>query len=186
MESAAAVVGGNDLAAFIQVTDIDQLGVGKQGGAAAEHFYHAQMLQRAEEAGESDLLGIGEGFGTPKHQDAMIVDGGGDRFDGARVELLAGHLGAEIVEGFKDQAQAVTSGKLNKCVARFKCAYTPFSPTPQPREKDDRASYPRAWSRSRIKSSTDSSPTDKRITSGPAPAAKSCSSFNWRWVVEAG
>ena len=83
-------------------------------------------------------------------------------------------------------AQAVTSGKLNKCVARFKCAYTPFSPTPQPREKDDRASYPRAWSRSRIKSSTDSSPTDKRITSGPAPAAKSCSSFNWRWVVEAG
>ena len=43
-----------------------------------------------------------------------------------------------------------------------------------------------AWSRSAIRSSTDSIPTDRRTTSGPAPAARRSSSLSCRWVVEAG
>jgi formate/nitrite transporter FocA (FNT family) len=44
----------------------------------------------------------------------------------------------------------------------------------------------RACSRSAMMSLTSSMPTDRRTTSGPAPAATCCSSVSWRWVVEAG
>ena len=44
----------------------------------------------------------------------------------------------------------------------------------------------RACSKSAIKSSADSIPTESRITSGPAPAVSLCSSLSCRWVVEAG
>src|SRR4029078_11454169 len=41
-------------------------------------------------------------------------------------------------------------------------------------------------SRSQIRSSTDSVPTDSRTVPGPTPAARSSSSLNWRCVVLAG
>src|SRR4029077_12546167 len=41
-------------------------------------------------------------------------------------------------------------------------------------------------SRSQIRSSTDSVPTDSRTVPGPTPAARSSSSLSWRWVVLAG
>ena len=43
-----------------------------------------------------------------------------------------------------------------------------------------------AWSRSAMRSSASRCPTDRRTTSGPAPAATRCSSVSWRCVVEAG
>jgi hypothetical protein len=48
------------------------------------------------------------------------------------------------------------------------------------------ATAARASSRSRTMSSADSKPMESRTTSGPAPAARRCSSLNCRWVVEAG
>src|SRR5262245_21451597 len=42
----------------------------------------------------------------------------------------------------------------------------------------------RACSRSAMMSSTVSMPIERRMTSGPAPAASRCSSVSWRWVVE--
>ena len=41
-------------------------------------------------------------------------------------------------------------------------------------------------SRSQIRSSTDSVPTDSRTVPGPTPAARSSSSLSWRCVVLAG
>src|SRR3954462_2029236 len=41
-------------------------------------------------------------------------------------------------------------------------------------------------SRSQIRSSTDSVPTDSRIVTGPTPAASSSASLSCRWVVRAG
>ena len=43
-----------------------------------------------------------------------------------------------------------------------------------------------AWSRSAMMSATSSMPTERRTTSGPAPAASFCSVVSWLWVVEAG
>src|SRR6202044_3287744 len=41
-------------------------------------------------------------------------------------------------------------------------------------------------SRSQMRSSTDSVPTDSRTVPAPTPAARSSSSLSWRWVVLAG
>ena len=50
----------------------------------------------------------------------------------------------------------------------------------------DAATAAKPCSRSQIRSSTDSRPTDSRTVPGPTPAAWSSSSLSWRWVVLAG